>query len=300
PIGEINLNGKINGNILNYKELSIYSEFESSGMNLVYGEKKIKLEDINFNGNFKKEPNRKEIVVFNKLDFSIIETRVRTAIKIENFNEPFLDTQFNLQGELNDISQLATLDSIESVKGKINLKGSFKGTLEKIKTDFLKTAPELIARLEDASIKIKGIPSEINIKKAEIQLTDNTFNVKEFEISSEENTISINGKTDNFNNWLEKNTKKEFNVTITGKEIVWDKISKLFPENKTSNSKEDSENLIDDRLLIKINLSLDNLVVQRINFDRLKGNIEIKKGKILCEDMSFKQSDGEIRLKCLI
>ena len=197
--------------------------------------------------------------------------------------------------ELSDLFHFAQQE--EEVKGRLNLKSSFKGSLNLsngFRVDDLKGLNITgEAELGDASFQLNGMRHGFENMNASLVLAGADATVKHMQATLINDPIKLQGKLKGLVNYLLfENEKLEIVARVEAEHLD---LAKAISTNFDTNAaKDDRELSLPKNMNARIELALDTLHYASFHATAIHGNVSLENGMFIAKPISFNTAEGTI------
>ena len=292
--GNFNINGSVVGNLNEKDNPAIQLKFELVDGEITNKKNKLSLEKITLKGEYSngdKHNNASSIVKLSALRAVLDENEIRGNLVINDFDNPFLNTEINSNLDLSIVSQFLNIKEISNLSGFADIKLNYKGKLANINE---------ANNNVNSSVQIKNLGFVIKETNQIVEKINGeiTFNGKDLTIRNltgevNRSDIRLDGIVLNFIPYLTKeNQKLIVSANLNSQHFVLDNfLSPSEAETQTT-----GQSRIPDYLILQLKVNCDELDYQNFKARQVAGFVEIDNQEVVIKDLKLRTSEGKITL----
>lgn len=288
--GEFYVNGKLD--YLNSKKYNLNCDFGINNALVKYKPNQINLRKLNLKGNLN-YTNTYSSLKLNNMNALLVNDSISGNLLINDFSNPKIETQFSTNVNLKNVINFWPIDTITDIAGFLKLNGFLKGSLSQIKANIAAKDVQLNlnSNLKEALIKFKNNQNQTDIVSCDLIAKEKNIYVKNLILKKDKSDLTINGELPNFFNYL---FEKNIDLTIIGDLNSNQLYLEDFFDKQSSNSSNNSKNLIPTNLNILLNANINQFYYQKFEAKKIVGELEIKHQKAILSDFKMVAFQGEI------
>lgn len=296
--GDFYFNTTITGSYMNNDIPGVLVSFGIKDGSLSLKETDITLEDLNLTGTYSNGLTHtlsgSELVI---KDFSstLKSGKIKGNITVKNFSKPEIEMLLDANMDLAEMQEFLKIDSIESVKGKIDLSFSFKGSVNseggfKV-NDFIKSTTSGKLNITDAELTIKNDFRKYTNINGKFEFSNNDLIVNSFSVMVNQSDYKFKGYFKNLLSFIFLDDQKllvDANLTSVKTEL-----DDLLQYNITST--DTTYRLIfPDKIEFKLNVDIGKLTFRKFTATNITGKVKLKNKQLLADPLTFNSVDGSI------
>ncbi len=290
---------KISGNLSQTSPPDIVAAFRVTNGTLLNKKSRKKLSGIRLKGKYtngeKNNPVTSEIYID---DFyaSDHNSTVNGKLSINNMNQPQFRLVLNASIDLNEMQSFINIDTLEYINGNLNAKIDITGLIPDVKKitkrDIIGFTKNCILNFSGANFKLKGTGLIVNNINGGVFVKDN-IKLSNLSLSIGSNTLLVDGILDNFFEFALLRDK----YLVLNAEISSDIINIKTPliyKLQDNSGKEESAASLPANLLVKANVGIKSLSVDKFEASNISGVINYSPGIINFSIKQLRSFDGSI------
>ena len=292
-------NAKISGNLSQASPPDIVAAFRVTNGTLLNKKTREKLSGIRLKGKYtnggKNNLATSEIYID---DFyaSDHNSTVNGNLSINNMNQPRFRLVLNASIDLNEMQSFINIDTLEYINGNLNAKINITGKIPDVKKitkrDIIGFTKNCILNFSGANFKLKGTGLIVNNINGGVFVRDN-IKLSNLSLSIGSNTLLVDGILDNFFEFALLRDK----YLVLNADISSDIINIKTPltyKSQDNSGKEESAARLPANLLVKANVGIKSLFIDKFEASDISGVINYSPGIINFSVEQLKSFDGGI------
>lgn len=287
------------GNLLDYNNLSITSSFGITNASVTNTPLKTRLNDVNFTGSFTKEKYKPELLVLKNIGAKQNQNYITGNLTLKNFAAAHLSFDAKGKYNLQDFFSLVPIDTVASAKGLIDFDLNAELNLNELSSK-KNDAGSLTGKvkLSEVEVALKN-GKTIQVPEGLVRIENENIYTENLKIIHQTSSLQISGNATNLLNYLFKENQNLYiDADITSPTInVNDFLYKTL-EGNTEKASEGSKKIIviNKNISATIKLNIDKVDFNGFTAKNFIGILELKNRKILAKNFSFAAFDGDITL----
>jgi len=294
--GTFYLHGSVSGPLNSNDSPDIQANFGVKKASLKYKPSDLKAEQISFTGSYVNRMGNEELVL-DDIHAVLNANYIRGRYRMINFNDPYIDTRFNVNANLKELLAFYPIDTITEIQGALKLDAEIKGKLANLKSDFTDVSnySKGHAELNGVNISFKHDKNKWNIPSGKFSLENNNIIAEDLLLKIGTSDLELKGELINFVPWLLKeNQKLMVEAQCHAKYILLDELI-FSPETSSDKNFELPENLS-----FQLNTSIDKIQLGKFTAQNLSGEIGLRDKKVFGEQISCDAMGGKIYLSGIL
>ena len=296
--GEFYFQAGIKGSIAGDDIPVIRVDFGIKNGQIIRKKSDISLENVSFSGEFTNgnEKTIKSSVLKIKNFYSKLKSGVFSGnLTIKNFAQPELDLAMDMKMDIKDLREFLEVDTISYVTGNMEMKASFKGTVNSsgsfTKKDFINSKTSGTLKIINADFTFKKDVKKCTGINGECQFSNNDLIIDKLSGKVLSSDFSLKGYLRNLLSYLFLEDQKLFvDADLTSANID---LAELL-ENKITSTDTTYKLSFSDKLDLKININIGKLDFKKFNASGISGKLIMNNKQVLFNPLSFNSMDGEI------
>lgn len=272
---------------------SIKSEFGIKHADITYKPKNTTLTNVNMVGSIDMNGNHSSLKL-KDISANLNSNTFSGDLEISHFENPYLDLQLKAVTNLEELMTFYPIDTIQELKGHINITADIHGLINELKTNAYSPAvkAEGNADIKDLKFKFKQSESELSIPDAQIKLAERHLSVQHLKLYKGKSDLILDGEIPNFLSYLfDHREPLQIIANLTSDNIVVEDL--IFAPTSSPSSSSVS---IPDNLMFSINAHINHVSFGKFFAENLTGNILLKNQKIALNQLTLNTNDGQIKL----
>lgn len=289
------------GGDLNYSNgnpLSIRSDFGIRNASVEYKPAGSKLKAVNLTGKIQLNKKNSYLKLQN-ISADLEGDQLSGNFDLDDFNAPLIDLNAKGELDLERIHRFWPIDTLEKMQGKLSFQTHIRGALAELKekTFSENSNIEIDALIKNLNAKFKNDEKGIEVENCHILSKDRDVKVEDLTIKRGKSNVIINGEIPGLFNFI-LNSKAELNISGDLRSSYFNVEDFIYAPG-TSGGKETEYN-IPSNLALKLDVVADAFVFNKFHAEKIKGNFELKRSKIMISDMNFETMQGKAEADALI
>lgn len=215
----------------------------------------------------------------------------------------------SLECEYEHSSIIAKLGSkIKANTKSVQISGDF--TYDSLRQKVLdKWKPNLKVNIEDAGINMSILEDPIDIYSINFHFTPEEFNIKEGKFRIAKSVFNLSGKVKNIGNYMDSKDEMTGDLNFTSAYVdvnhIMDLVSGLNLSSDTVEMPESESETEDDPFMVPLGMNItlnthaDKLLVGQTIIDDLSGQLTVKDGTLIMEEMGFTCDAAKMQLTAM-
>lgn len=297
-MGDFYFNTTITGSYLNNDIPGVLISFGIKDGNLTQKETDIALENLSLTGTYSNglahTLSSSELVI---KDFSstLKSGKIKGDITIKNFSKPEIEIQLDANMDITEMQEFLKIDSIESVKGKMDMSVSFKGSVNSEggfkMNDFIKSTTSGKLNITDAELAIKDDSRKYTGINGKFEFSNNDLVINSLSVMVNQSDYKFKGYFKNLLSFIFLDDQKlmvDANLTSVKTEL-----DDLLQYNTTLT--DTTYRLIfPDKIEFKLNVDIGKLTFKKFTATNIIGKVKLKSKQLLADPLTFNSVDGSI------
>ena len=289
------------GGDLNYtagNPLSIRSDFGVKNASVEYKPAGTQLKAVNLTGKIQLNKNNSFLQLQN-ISANLEGDQLSGNFNLNDFDAPVIDVNAKGEMDLGHIFRFWPIDTLEKLEGKLSFNTHVTGAIAELKEKTFsdKAGIEIDALIKGLNAKFKKDEKGIEVENCHILSRDRDVKVEDLTIKRGNSNVIINGEIPGLFNFI-LNSKSELNISGDLKSKYFN-VDDFISPGSTSGSAETEYN-IPGNLNLKLDVSAEEFVFNKFKAEKINGNFELKKSKIMISDMNFETMQGKAEADALI
>ncbi len=298
--GKLSFRGQVRGIVSNTKMPGIEADFSLQDGWLNTSLLKEDIRELKTRGSYSNGTGRgpqTTRIQLNGLSLRFGNSRLGGDYSVQNLLSPDFNYKIKADLDLQDIQNIMSADSLfESMQGRVQAEVQMKGDqalLENFnKTDLLNYDYQATIRLEGLNLQWKKVPLRFKNFSGDAVFTDH-LNVKNLNGLIEESQVSLNGRVDNFLEYLltpDGNLWMDVNLYSERMDLNY-----LRSINSGGNERIDNDTLfLPERLYLKTRFWFDELEIKDFKAEQVTGDLVYQPGRLNVTHLELLSMDGRV------
>lgn len=289
--GDFYLKGSINGPLNTAELAGLKAEFGFQQASLTYKPNKVTATNINLTG-FYSNTNGYDELRLSKINATINNNVISGDFKLIDFNDPYIDTKFKLNANLNELILFYPIDTISEIIGNVMFEAEVKGKLSNLKKDFTDASNYSKGNLSFSNVKFnfKNDDYKWDLPYGKLNFSGNNLITDSLRLLVGSSDLNLQGSLLNFIPWLIKdNEHLNVNATCNSDFISLDELLK-------SSSGSTDDFTFPKWLSFNIQSTVDKIKLGKFTASSIKGTIQLSDNKLYSDNISFQSMGGSVLL----
>jgi hypothetical protein len=278
------------------KVFTTSNSFGIKNATITYIPKNAVLKNVNLEGDLKLTENESHLTCKN-INANINDSRIAGEFQLDNFKNPYLQINAEVQSTLSDLVLFYPADTFSSIQGKLNAQLHAKGLMSELQSGKPsdKTLFEGQISLSDAQLQFKNDNLRYTVPVLNLEAKGNSVTISEFSCKRGSSDLHLEGKLPNFLKYLfDKNTALDVVAKLQSEHLDLDDF--LSPSNGKGQT---SEILFPENNHFLFDATIKQFQFGKFRAENANGNIELKGSKLLLSDLLFETADGKAEVDAL-
>ncbi len=294
----INLKGFYGGSNVPF----VIANFNFNNGEIFQNQTKVSLKKVNFRGSYSNNASvdiQKHQLKIDHFSCNMENGQINGNFILNDFKNPFINCNASANLNLEELHQFLKNEKINSLKGKLSLRFSFRGKLNKEALnirDFINSQTSGSAQLSEISFSLKNDNRIYLISKADLQFTNNDVIINTLKGKISESDFDLKG---NFSNVIPfifiDNQKIKVNADLFSENIDLEELIGAKASSNTNSSFHLSDNYEFD-----LKLHLIKFKFKLFEASSIIGNVKYSNHTIIADNIAMKSMDGNVTANLII
>lgn len=298
--GDVNFSAHIAGNFSGNNIPQFDIEFVLKDGKASHKKSSIKLTNIKLSGNFSNGKTRSEQsyrLELNDINSTFNGGKLDGSITISNFNKPRVHTRIISGIELETLSSLFHIDTLESLKGIMKLDMEFKNTLPSFRNftiqDFISSQTSGSMEIEHTNFRLKGSPHIFRDFNGSFRFNNKDLEIKQFSGYVSSSDFNMKGYFRNILAYAFLPGESIFiDAVLESQKINLDEI--LNTGNETAAKK--NRLVFSNRVNYNLDLRINTFTFRKFSSTNNSGQISQKNKVLRVNNTRFNSMDGLVHI----
>jgi hypothetical protein len=292
--GNIDINGIVVGNLNKTEKPAIKLNYELVDGEIINKQNKLSLERITLKGEYsngEKHNNTSSIVKISALYAFLDKNEIKGSLVINDFDNPFLNTEISSNLDVSKISQFLNIKDISNLSGFADINLKYKGKLDNINEANNNVISSI--QIRNLGFKISETKQQVEEINGQIAFNGKDLTIRNLNGKINKSDISLDGVILNFIPFITKeNQKLIVSANLNSQHFVLDNF--LSPS-ETENQSE-GQSRIPEFLILQLKVNCAELDYQNFKARQVAGFVEIDNQEVVLKDLKLRTSEGKITL----
>jgi hypothetical protein len=228
---------------------------------------------------------------------TILNDEISGECSVKDFNDPYLTVDLKSRLDLRNLISFWPIDTVSELKGKISLEGNAEGLLSDFRSRVFsdKVKLDLMMNVESLQVQFVKDPRTYNLQTCSLSAKNRDIMIHNAELKRGETDLKLSGHVPGIFNYLLDRTAP---LIITGK--LESKKVDLEDFLFASGNGGTTSPLIPLNLDCRLDASIERLQLGKFIASKLNGNVEIRNGKAIFNDIKFESMNGDVELNAFV
>lgn len=218
-------------------------------------------------------------------------------IVLNNFQNPYLNLNANIQSDLKSLMQIYPIDTITSMNGNLKADVRIKGLISELQKGKPSSDAVFEGQIEltDAKLQFKQDKKEYTVPLLKLEAKDNSVTIPEFNFKRGSSDISLSGKLPGFMKYVfTKEAPLDIVASLKSEQLDLDDFLSA-----SSETGKQSEILFPENNHFVFDADIKKFKFGKFSAEGANGNIELRSNKVLLSDLRFETADGKAEVDAL-
>jgi len=288
--------------LLQYKPVkgfSVVSDFGVTNGSITYKPRSGTAEKINLAGKFEWR-NKRSLIEINHYAFNLSNDAVQGSFVLSDFNDPLIRLKMKAKANLENVFNLAPIDTITMLKGLVELDTDIEGKLNDLQKQTFseKVQIHLQSTLTDLQLQFKNDDKVTAVNHCELIVAGRSAEVRDLELKRGQSDLKLNGRLPGLFNYL-TDTKAPliiegnlFSNHITLEDFMW-------TSTPTASTNPEQNTLIAEGVDLRLDAIIKDLTYAQFAAKNIKGLLEVRNRKAMVSDMTLETMNGFAEIDAL-
>lgn len=272
---------------------SINSDFGIQNASITYKPQATRAEKVNLEGHLK-VTGASSLLELKHIELQLGNDQLKGACTIRNFQDPFLQLRAEASVHLENLQRFWPIDTLTSIKGRLNLVTEAEGLLADLKDKTFSTRVKVALQAEVSGLEaqFKGDEKVYTVENCSLTAGEREIEVKDLVLKRGVSVIKLNGKAPGlFNHLVDRSSPLMIIGSIYSANLNMEDF--LNPSSTSNGSASANTPLIPSNLYCKLNAAIEKFSFGKFKASSITGELEIRNQKAMISEMSIFTMDGE-------
>ncbi|HNW97596.1 MAG TPA: AsmA-like C-terminal region-containing protein [Bacteroidales bacterium] len=301
--GDFYFNTNIKGSYLGESFPGVKVSFGIKNGNIILKESDIALKNVNMSGTYSSGASSSLVnseLNINNFSSTLKSGNIKGNIKIKNFLKPEIEMLVDANMDLQEMQEFLKVDTITSLKGKVNMSASFKGKVNSEKgfevKDFIASNAEGKLTVTGGELSIKNDPRNYKNIEGKFEFSNNDIIVNELNMLINQSDFKLKGYFKNLLSFIFLDDQKLLiDANLVSEKTELDDLLQYGTSSDTS-----YRLVFPEKIECKLDIDINKLTFRKFTATNISGKVKLKNKQLHADPLEFNSVDGSVDGEVLV